>query len=165
MLEKRISAAHTLAKLQSAGQLFGELREKGKLAHNEIARLRMVYDTKLDSLERHDPDNPFRRSASSLGDSEEEINRKALMLEARAPHEHHHSESHTSDTFEEDDTFIRAHVEFLLPSIEVPHLQEGPAHIRDRSLLATASKAVYTNTPRCAQVSDVGLAAVAARHE
>jgi hypothetical protein len=162
MLEKRISAAHTLAKLQSAGQLFGELREKGKLAHNEIARLRIVYDTKLDALERHDPDNPLRRSVTSLGDSEEDINRKSLLLEAKAPHEQHHPESHTSITFEEDDTFIRAHVELLLPSIEVPQLQEGPVHIRDRSLLVTASKVVYTNTPRCAKVSDFGLLAVAA---
>ena len=151
MLEKRIGAAQTLTELQAAGRLFGEIREKGKLAHNEIARVRMLYDTRLDALEQHDPDNPFRRSVASISDAEEDARRKSILLEARTPYELQHG-SLSSAPFDEDDVFVRAHVEVLLPSVEVPQLQDGPAHIRDRSLLLTASKVVYTNTPRCAKV-------------
>lgn len=148
-MERKIISAATLSELQAAGRDFGELRERGKLAQNELARIRLEYDARLDALEKNDPANPFRSSVASLGDS---FNLEDIAHEATGSATEHVSHTAHVDPLE-DLPFVRTHLEVVLPSVEVPNLQEGPPHIRDRSFVLTASKLIFTNTPRCAQVS------------
>lgn len=144
-MERAITSATTLAELQAAGQIFGKLREQSRLPPNEVSRLRLEYEKRLDYLEKRDEDDclvlPHAERPTSRND--EGLLSTLHMAVPTTPGANNDAAA----------TFVRVYGELLHASVEVPPLLEGPAHIRERSFVAVASKVVYTNTPRCTVVS------------